>query len=110
MTDTFTWQVHANASGGGDLSVAEAKFGDGYSQEVAQGLNVDVQKWNITVSGVRADMEPVRDFIVDHAGISFYWTPPLGVQGLYRCRDYKPNNVGGLYYTISCQFYQVYAP
>lgn len=110
MTDTFTWRVHASASGGGDLTVAEAKFGDGYSQEAPQGLNVDVQKWSITVSGFRPEMEAVRDFIVAHAGIAFYWTPPLGVEGLYRCRNYRPSDNGRGYYTVNCEFYQVFAP
>ena len=110
MTDTFTWRAHSTASGGGKLNVARAKFGDGYEQAAAQGLNVDVQEWQVTVSGEREDMEVVRDFIVDHAGISFYWTPPLGVEGLYRCDEYSPSNVGRTYFTLSMTFRQVFEP
>jgi len=110
MTDTFTWRVHATASGGGTLNVAKVKFGDGYQQSAAQGLNVDSQEWEITISGNRVDLEVARDFIVDHAGVSFYWTPPMGVQGLYQCDDYKPVNIAGKYFTLSMKFYQVFAP
>lgn len=110
MTDSFDWRVHATASGGAKLNVAKAEFGDGYVQSAPQGLNVSKQQWQVTVSGPRADLEPIRDFIVDHAGIAFYWTPPLGEEGLYQCDDYSPSNLGGLYYTMSMTFYEVFAP
>lgn len=111
MTDTFTWKVHATASGGGDFMVAEAKLGDGYIQSVPLGLNPDVQKWSVTVSDYRAALlaGPLA-FLRAHPGVAFYWTPPLGVQGKYRCKSYKPTNQGGGYWTLAMEFEQGYSP
>ncbi len=111
MTDTFTWRVHASASGGGDFMVAEAALGDGYKQSVGLGLNPDVQKWSVTLSGFKADVEPVMAFIRTHAGSPFYWKPPLGVVGLFRCKTYRIDpSEGGMYYKINLEFEQGYAP
>lgn len=110
MTDTFTWQVHNTADGGGELAVTETPFGDGYKQQVVRGLNPDVQKWNVTISGYKADAAEVLQFIRDHVGVPFFWTPPLGVQGYYTCKRYKPRNVAGTYYTLDLEFEQAHAP
>lgn len=111
MTDKFTWRVHATASGAGDFSTAKAQFGDGYAQESAVGLNPEVQKWNVTVSGFKADLTPVMTFIRSHVGIAFFWTPPMGVQGKYKCKRYSgPSDQGSGYFTISFDFEQVFTP
>lgn len=110
MTDTFTWGVTSDASGDGQLSTSEAKFGDGYSQDVALGLNGDMQKWSVTYAGYRTDAQAVLDFIRAHRGVSFFWTPPLGVEGYYKCKTYKPRHEGGGFYTIALEFMQAYAP
>lgn len=113
MTDTFTWRVHATASGGGDLNVAKAQFGDGYAQIAVIGLNPDRQKWDVTVSGFRDDLvgsgKPL-DFIKEHAGQSFFWTPPLGEEGLYVCNAYRPQDQGGGYFTLALTFEETFAP
>ncbi len=111
MTDTFTWKAHNTLSGGGEFMEAEAKLGDGYVQSVALGLNPDVQKWSITVSGFKTEVQAALDFIRAHAGSPFYWTPPLGVKGLYKCKTYKPDaSEGAGYYKLNLEFEQSYSP
>lgn len=111
MTDTFTWRVHSTAAGGGEFTTAKAQFGDGYSQEVALGINNEVQKWNVTVSE-RASVlrDEALDFIRDHRGLSFLWTPPLGEEGYYRCKKYQASDQGGAYFTLNMEFEQVFEP
>lgn len=115
MADTFTWRVHATASGNGEFDVRKAKFGDGYSQAVASGLNNHTQKWSVSVSGYDVPgAEGIRrplEFLIDKAGAeSFFWTPPLGEQGRYECSRYSITPQGGGYFVINAEFEQVYRP
>lgn len=111
MTDTFVWKVLATASGGGEFRVSKAQFGDGYAQEAAYGLNNEVQKWNVTAEGYTTQISAPLAFIRAKAGgEAFYWTPPLGVQGYYRCKSYSINKTGGDHYTMSLVFEQAFYP
>lgn len=111
MTDTFTWRVHADASGGGEFRTLKAQFGEGYAQESPDGMHNDVQKWNVTVAARAPQMrDEILAFIRAQQGMSFYWTPPLGVQGLYKCKRYQPSDKGGAFFTLSMEFEQAFAP
>lgn len=112
MTDTFTWRVHATASGGGQFAVTKAQMGDGYSQVVAQGLNPHTQKWRITVSAFAEDIKVIRNFLVDHIGESFFWRAPLAdAVNYYRCDEgYEPVDQGGGYFTLNATFYEAPQP
>lgn len=111
MTDTFTWEVTSEASGGGEFVTSDAKFGDGYRQIAPLGINNDVQKWSVTFIGFDYEVEPVLAFIRDKAGAeSFFWTPPLGVEGYYVCKSYKPVNAGGKVFRLHMELEQVFFP
>lgn len=115
MTDVFNWKVLATASGGGEFAVNESKFGDGYSQTVPQGLNNEFQNWSVTFAGrkrtgVFGVLDPLNFIRARKGGISFFWTPPLGVQGYYQCRRYSIRDEGGGLYTVTCEFKQVFQP
>lgn len=110
MTDTFTWQVHADAGGNGEFATAKAQFGDGYAQEVPLGLNSESQKWTVNFSGYAHQVAPVLAFIRAHKGMSFLWKPPLGTQGLYKCKKYNINPQSSTYYVLSMEFEQAFAP
>jgi phage-related protein len=111
MTDTFNWRVHSTASGSGEFTTAKAQFGDGYAQEVPLGLNNEVQKWTITVSDWSAELEagPLA-FLRAHAGMSFFWTPPAGVPGYYKCKRYQLADQGRGYLTLNAEFEQAFMP
>ena len=110
MTETFAYPVTTDSSGGGDFSVATAKFGDNYQQRAAMGLNSDVQTWNVVFTGTKSEALEVLTFIRDHQGaVPFYWTPPLSDQGAYVCVGYKPSQTG-IRYRLSLQFQQTAIP
>lgn len=111
MTDTFTWGTH-DTSGGGDFTINEAKFGDGYTQSVAIGINAEVQRWSVSTNAYEAEMrDDIVAFLRSHKGVVFYWTPPLGVQGYYVCKDgWKSNYQGGGLWVISLTFEQRFMP
>ena len=111
MTDTFTFSTSIHPQGRGTFRVRKAQFGDGYSQAVADGLNAEVQHWPLSFAGKSAAINPILAFLRAHPGnVSFYWTPPLGVQGFFRCEQYNLVPHGGDVYTLSAQFDQVFSP
>lgn len=64
MTDTFNFTVDAGTSGKVTFRTRSAQFGDGYKQEVADGLNNKVQAWTVTITDVYADeLAPVLAFL-----------------------------------------------
>lgn len=110
-TQTFTWQPTGSPSGEVKFRVRKAQFGDGYSQSVADGINNKVQSWPLQFVGKKADMQDIIDFLDARAGYqSFYWTPPMGAQGLYRAESYSPSPQGGPVYNVTATFQQVFAP
>ena len=112
MTETFTWKSEVGGtSGSGEFKMATAQFGDGYSQDASIGLNPERQKWPVSVSGFRAQLQPVVDFVRDHSGSTpFYWTPPFGVQGYYKCKTWNLSPNGGDHWTLQLEFEQTYIP
>lgn len=109
MTDTFPYRTRP-PTGGGKFRLRQSKFGDGYSQDSLDGLNTDEQAWTAVTSGTASQMQAVLDWIRAHAGQSFYWTPPLGVQGVYKCKEYKHQELGGNYFVVTLEFEQGFLP
>ncbi|CAG9184298.1 phage tail protein [Cupriavidus respiraculi] len=110
-TETFTWRPVNTAAGQVTLRTRTAQFGDGYSQAVGDGLNNKVQSWPLQFAGLKAEIQAIQDFLDRHGGYrSFLWTPPLGVQGMYRVPEYSPAADKGGIYTLSATFVQAFAP
>jgi phage-related protein len=110
-TPTFTWTPTGQPSGAVNFRVRTAQFGDGYSQTVADGINNKVASWPLTFTGMKSDMQAITDFLDERAGWqAFYWTPPAGVQGLYKAATYNISPMGGLVYQLAVTFQQVFSP
>ncbi|RRU23571.1 phage tail protein [Stenotrophomonas sp. 278] len=111
MAEEFTWCVRTEINGTGTFSVREAKFGDGYSQAASEGINNEEQQWPISIVGRAAKVQPALEFIRAHQGArSFLWTPPLGAQGLYRCKTYNLIPHGNGVFTLNATFEQTFQP
>jgi phage-related protein len=89
--------------------VVVAKFGDGYAQRTAFGLNINPQSWSLTFSNKRAaDRDAIMDFLRAAAGVSaFDWQPPGEVVSFrFTCADYAAQiNIDKLW-TITATFEQ----
>ncbi|MCL4664494.1 phage tail protein [Burkholderia multivorans] len=112
MTDTFNWSPTVEGFGGDTtLRVRKARFGDGYTQRAADGLNNRTATYNLRFVG-RADMiDAILAFLDAHAGsVSFFWTPPLRPQGRFVCEKYSEPVKNGEIYTITAQFEETFAP
>lgn len=109
MTDTFNWVPMTNPTGTTTFQVNTAQFGDGYSQAVPQGLNNQSDNWPLAFIGLESVIAPIKAFLDAKQGAtSFYWTPPGGVQGLYRCATYTKQAMEAGVFVLTATFQQVF--
>jgi len=115
MPETFDFDVRASPSGQKNFRTIDAQFGDGYSQSAADGINTDWQSWTISARGLiepdcamAVDIAAIMAFLDAHGGWqSFLWTPPVGTESLYQCKNYGIEKDGDVH-TINATFLQVY--
>ena len=110
MTDTFNWVPLIEPQGKTSLRTRRAQFGDGYAQKTQDGLNPAVQTWPLSFIGHGSAITPIRDFLKAHVGVSFFWTPPLDVQGYYSCSEFSMIPHGGDVYTLTATLVQEFKP
>lgn len=86
MSD-FTWVPSYDAELVDEHRVKEARFGDGYVQTSADGINPVKEVWNLPFEGISLTVgEAIRAFLRTKTGQSFTWTNPNGVEKSYRLR------------------------
>ncbi|HAG5847862.1 phage tail protein [Escherichia coli] len=74
---TFRWKVKPDMEVNSQPSVREVRFGDGYSQRMAAGLNADLKTYRVTLSVTREEARHLEAFLAEHGGwTAFLWTPP----------------------------------
>jgi len=94
---TFTWLPEYESSLDQAPTVNVTKFGDGYEQRTAQGINNDPQKWTLQLSVSNAGTQDALAFIrARNAVEAFIWTNPLQETGTYVCRSWKLNRKQGV--------------
>ena len=107
----FTWRAEIGTTNNTDFAMFTSRFGDGYAQEVPNGLNNESQKWNVKVSGKGPRARAVLQFLRNHKGQPFQWKAPnTAGLGWYSCKRYSQSDEGGDYWTITMEFEQAYAP
>ena len=105
MVKTFTWQVERDIDPTIKYRAVEIQFGDGYKQTTADGINIKDESYAFKVHAYETEAKVIMAFFDEHQGWkSFFWTPPLGTIGLYKCTDPKPSPQGGGLYAISGTF------
>ncbi|WP_210014916.1 phage tail protein [Pseudomonas palmensis] len=115
MTETFDFDIEADADGDISQRTWDNDFGDGYAQSGGTGINTKSQSWNATHTGLLEQGEEALEickFLDRHEGYkTFFWTPPGGVQGRYRVKGYKLKARGNpKLVTISWTFDQRFTP
>lgn len=113
MSSTFTWTPDFGASSNSTPAVKQVKFGDGYEQRQAGGINPLLPKWSLRFS-VRDDTETaaIEAFLISvGAQTSFIWTPPKSsTAGKYVCRSWVKQIDTAVSNTITATFEQVAEP
>lgn len=109
--ETFTWRSVGQPAGTVTLRTISTQLGDGYSQDAGDGINNEVNSWPLQFAGSEADMLAIIAFLRARGGYQgFLWTPPLGVQGIYKCTSWSPTPQGGDVFTVSATFQQKFSP
>ncbi|MBV1814530.1 phage tail protein [Pseudomonas viridiflava] len=109
--ETFIWPTqHGDAP---DISyrVRTSQFGDGYKQQVGDGLNNKLDSYPVTFSGTQDRVLSIMTFLDRHAGAkAFLWTTPLGQLGLFTCKDPIPTPMGGRIFKLTATFERAFHP
>ncbi|OSM89082.1 Minor tail protein M [Escherichia coli SHECO002] len=63
---TFRWKVKPDMEVNSQPSVREVRFGDGYSQRMAAGLNADLKTYRVTLSVTREEARHLEAFLAEH--------------------------------------------
>ena len=107
----FTWDCLSGTNGTTKFRLLTAQFGDGYAQTAGDGINNVIQSWPLTFAGQPADMMNILAFLTATQGWQgFYWTPPMGVQGLYKVAEIGTMADTGSNYTLTATFVQHFQP
>lgn len=108
---TFTWTPEFGAQKSRKPRVKSIRFGDGYEQRVADGLNTNPEFWSLQFANrTKAEADAIEAFLVEqNAVLSFDWTPPDASTSLkFICRDWTRTIQKANLYTIVAVFEQVY--
>jgi phage-related protein len=96
--DTLTYTPHKATQVAIKPRVLRAQFGDGYVQEVADGINAMLPEWDLTWQNLHAatggtpTAADLNTFFKTQEGYKkFLWTPPapLNVQGTFVCVEWN---------------------
>lgn len=107
---TFTYTPSYSASQNTKPRVNEARFGDGYTQRVGDGINRQPRKFDLSFKNrTKTEADSIEAFLIDRdAQYSFDWTPPFGAAGLWLCREWTRVLDDGNWHTITCSFEEVF--
>jgi phage-related protein len=105
---TFTWVPDYGAKCDRAPSVRSVKFGDGYEQRAANGLNADMRKYSLTFSArAAAESAAIDAFLTTQGGVaSFDYTHPGESSRKFVCREWSNTDVGYGLETITATFQQ----
>lgn len=106
----FIWFPDASMSKRVEPRVATARFGDGYEMRVPMGINTMPQSWEVSFTGVAAEIDAIEGFLAARQGAeAFDWTTPDGTTGRFLCRSWsKTRERGGAKTTLTATFEQVF--
>jgi phage-related protein len=110
--ETFKWCPRLDPQGSTQHRTLAAKFGDGYAQRAADGINNVYDSWSLTFTGADELVAPIKAFLDKHGGWrAFKWTPPLSGEKLFVAEaGYQLIPHGGDVYTLTVTFNQDFRP
>lgn len=110
MTETFSYRTEREMDITISYRVIENKFGDGYTQTSADGINTKDESYAIRVNAREDKAIEIMEFFDRHKGTkSFLWKAPLGKLSLWTCIDPKPQPQGGGLWLITGTFVKRYS-
>lgn len=106
--ETFTFRPDYDSTLSQEPQVVVAKFGDGYEQRVATGINNTPQKWSLSFTVGNPALPSALAFVQARQGVeSFYWMNSYGVTNVYVCRRWNLSRSAGKQ-QLTMEFEQVF--
>ena len=97
-----------------DPKIRTVKFGDGYEQRIAFGINQDAKKWALTFKNLtETDSDTIETFLEARAAdsFSFSWSPPdESATYSWVCDAWSKTLTSAGLVTINATFRQVFEP
>lgn len=105
----------ASADQGASLSmeprVKATSFGDGYNQEVPDGINDLAEKWDISFSNrQKSIIDSIDTFFRENRGKAFDWINPDGVVIKVKCKQWTKTVNHSMDASLSATFTQDFEP
>lgn len=87
---TFTWKADYGASKSVAPAVKTIKFGDGYEQRQASGINRKPRKFSLTFKREIAEADAIDTFLSARGAVeAFSYTHPGQSAGVFVCREWS---------------------
>lgn len=98
------------SQGATEFKVLINKYGNGYEQRVADGINNAPAKWQVSWENMTlTDFTTIVTAIRSAAGVDYFtWTPPGESAGKYVVGSYSTSAISGSIYTVSAELRQVF--
>lgn len=108
---TFTWCVNAGATEDIELKTNVTQFGDGYEQVSSFGINNARESWPLSVTGCSEKTKAVRQFLLDHKGVTPFIMTIDGETKTYRTDgNVSRTHLGANVWQVSFNIKQVFIP
>jgi phage-related protein len=104
VAELFTWVPKIESAKETTYRVMRAQFGDGYRQQVKDGLNNAGRTWSLSFTGTAAYIDAIEAFLDTRGGEPFLWAPPGKPVALYTCEAQSRTEHGLGRATISATF------
>lgn len=106
---TWTWPIAAGERVEITPRVRVSKFGDGYEQRVADGINTLPRKWSIRLAASTATVNAADAFLRARGGVeSFDWVALDGRPGRWVCRTWSVSYDSGDGAELAATFEEVF--
>lgn len=112
MAITLNIPVQYGATCATSTRLKRLQFGDGYEMVAPDGLNTQIERWNLVTVPLRSAVAGGVEVTLNGLqGEWFFWTPPNGNTGRFRLdSDVTRTYVGVQSQTLSFTFRRVYVP
>lgn len=107
---TFTYTPEFGAAVTHKPTVRAVKFGDGYEQRLAYGINTNPRVWDLRfASRSNTEADAILAFLEARGAVeSFDWTPPSGSAGKWICREWSRTMDRYNLNTVQAKFEEVF--
>lgn len=93
------------------VNMRSFQYGDGYTQEVADGINNVASDYNVSFTNrTQATIQSIDDFLIAQAGAPFTWVNPRGVTIRVKCKQWTPNYQVSTSCSLSATLTQSFEP